>query len=83
MKRKFITFADSRMTGALRRIRRQAEQMQFFDEIETITENELGTDFRKANSQYLRRGVRGYGYWIWKPYIILRALKELQSGDQL
>lgn len=83
MKRKFITFADSRMTGALRRIRRQAEQMQFFDEIETITENELGTDFREANSQYLCRGVRGYGYWIWKPYIIHRALEELQSGDQL
>ena len=83
MKRKLISFADSRMAGALKRLRRQAEQMRFFDEIETVTEKELGQDFREAHARYLRPGVRGYGYWIWKPYIILRALNELQDGDEL
>ena len=26
---------------------------------------------------------RGYGYWIWKPYLILKELKSLNEGDIL
>ena len=26
---------------------------------------------------------RGFGYWLWKPYIILRKLEELNDNDIL
>ena len=28
-------------------------------------------------------GCRGYGYWIWKPYIILQELKKMNDNDIL
>ena len=83
MKRTFITFADSRMKQALARICRQAAEMEFFDEIKAYTEKELEDDFRKNNVSLLRPGVRGYGYWKWKPYLIRRELQTMQEGDQL
>ena len=83
MKRKFITFADSRMKKALGRICRQAEDMSFFDEIKVYTEKDLEESFLKENANLLRPGVRGYGYWKWKPYLIRRELQTLQEGDQL
>lgn len=83
MKRKLISFADSRLLGALKRVARQAEELKFFDEVETFTEKELGTDFRNAFSHILKRGVRGFGYWIWKPYIIAKELEKIEEGDEL
>lgn len=83
MKRKFITFADSRLTGALTRIAKQAHAMEFFDEIETLTEKDLDSAYLEENKHLLKRGVRGFGYWIWKPYVIWRALQGMAEGDEL
>lgn len=83
MKRKFITFADSRMKKALARICRQAEGMDFFDEIRAYTERDLDESFLNDNVSLLRPGVRGYGYWKWKPYLIMRELETMEEGDQL
>lgn len=71
------------MRGALSRIARQAGAMDFFDEIETVTERELDVGYVAAHRQMLRRDVRGFGYWIWKPYVIWRALNALEEGDEL
>ncbi len=30
-----------------------------------------------------QRKTRGYGYWCWKPYLILRLLKAMREGDIL
>lgn len=83
MKRKFISFADSRMQGSLARIRRQAESMRFFDEIEVFTERDLEPEFIAEHDHLLKPWIRGFGYWTWKPYIIRRELKTLNEGDQL
>ncbi len=60
-----------------------------FDEIKLLNENDLD-DYIKPivesniikyhNDNY---PLRGYGYWIWKPYIILQELNKLQEGDIL
>lgn len=83
MKRKFITFADSRLTKALSRIVRQAQSMNFFDEVKALTENDLESVYLQENKDLLRRGVRGFGYWIWKPYVIWKALLQMEDGDEL
>jgi len=45
------------------------------------------TDIHTYMQQYWKdidyKTIRGYGYWIWKPFIILEKLKELQDGDIL
>ncbi len=83
MKRHLISFADSRMKKALLRLQKQAENMQFFDEILVLTEQDLDTAFRQKFHHILSTKVRGFGFWIWKPYIIQRGLNNLQDGDEL
>ena len=42
----------------------------------------LGSDFQMICSEILSK-PRGAGYWIWKPYIILRTMTEMEDGDLL
>lgn len=41
---------------------------------------DLSSEFIKKNSHILSQN-RGAGYWIWKPYIILKTLEEVNDGD--
>jgi len=80
----FVTFADSRMTRPLARIRRQALQMGFSPErILTMTERDLDADFRERMKDQLVKGSRGYGYWCWRPQVVLQALRRISDGDIL
>lgn len=83
MKRKFICFADSRMLPSLDRLNKQAHEMNFFDEISTLSELDLPESFVRQHRGLMKRGVRGFGYWVWKPYIIQKALEALNEGDEL
>lgn len=42
----------------------------------------LDPEFKKQNAHILRE-ARGAGYWLWKPYVILKRLNELPDGDVL
>jgi len=57
---------------------------KLFDKVNLLNENDLD-DYIKCiiNNIIDKYGVRGYGYWIWKPYIILQKLNELNEGDIL
>ena len=82
-KKYYCTFADSRMKKSLDRIEGQAMKLNFFDDIFINDENNLDHDFREFFKNKLVKGTRGYGYWVWKPQIILQALKKMQDGDVL
>lgn len=78
----FVTFADSRMKRPLRRIRRQALLMGFAsDRILTLTENDLDPRFREKMKDRLVKGSRGYGYWCWRPQVVLQALEKMSDGE--
>ena len=42
----------------------------------------LDPEFKNQNEHILRE-ARGGGYWLWKPYVILKRLTELPDGDVL
>lgn len=62
----------------------------FFDEVKRLNENDLD-DYIKPIVKHIIDNYsrndgwkgRGYGYWIWKPYLILKELKSLNEGDIL
>jgi hypothetical protein len=83
MEKIFLTFADSRMKNSIKRICKQAEDMDFYDRILGFDENNLDSDFRKKFKKELVYGSRGYGYWCWKPQVILQALETMNDGDIL
>lgn len=83
MKKIFLTFADSRMSRTLARIKAQAEKMGVYDRVICATEFDLERDFRSQFREHLKPSVRGYGYWCWKPQIIKQALCRVSDGDLL
>ena len=80
-KRILVSFRDDRHQTTGERLRREALDFEIFDEIRILTEEDLGSDFRERFGPYLVPGSRGFGYYSWKPQVILRALDDCEDGD--
>lgn len=52
------------------------------DKVFSYSPKDLDADFRQKNSTILSQ-KRGNGYWLWKPYVILKTLREMREGDYL
>jgi hypothetical protein len=79
---RFITFADGKKY-TYTRIISQATTSNFFKECRGFSLKDLDNDFIKRHSEWIKRNKRGYGYWIWKPYVILQNLLEMKDNDVL
>ena len=40
-------------------------------------------DFWKNHGQFIEEHPRGYGYWLWKPYLIMKTFESMNHGDIL
>ena len=78
-----VSFADSRMKKSLKRLYKQANEFNFFDSIFLLNENDLSIDFKKKFNEILILGSKGYGYWCWKPEVILNVLDKINDNDCL
>jgi len=79
----FLTFADSKMELARRRICRQAKKMNAYTQIIGASEENLDPQFRELFKQHLIKHSRGFGYMCWKPQIVRQTLETMQDGDLL
>lgn len=70
---------------AVNRITSQAEKFQIFSKIFKFTEKDiiLDTDFWSKHKNFIESNNRGYGYYIWKPYLIKKCLNDIKDGDIL
>ncbi|WP_180381281.1 hypothetical protein [Campylobacter devanensis] len=91
-----VSFADTRLGISICRFKQQAEAMHIFDDIFIYTEASLPLSFKedfndKFYSNYrqaLSTGeelipTRGFGYWCWKPKVILMTLEQIKKDDIL
>lgn len=83
MKRVVCTFANHFLAKGFPRFKEQAESMNVFDEIIFYTHKDVDKSIKRRYQQYYFPYSRGYGYWTWKPYIILKTLEQLNEGDIL
>jgi len=83
----FLTFGGGSddMAAAARRLVDQASKSGFFDICTAYTEIDLENDlsFQERHGEFLKSHPRGFGYWLWKPYLIGRYLKTMTDGDLL
>tara|TARA_B100001057_G_scaffold500688_1_gene617167 strand:+ start:8780 stop:9532 length:753 start_codon:yes stop_codon:yes gene_type:complete len=76
---------------AINRLKKQAENTNLFDEIIVYDDKYLKNDsifWNKhgdfiINTYHPEFGCIGYGYWIWKSYIILKSLEQMDDNDIL
>ena len=82
----FLTFGGGKTwPEAARRLSNQAKATGLFDKIITETSE---TFFRKngefaIHRDFIENNPRGWGYWIWKPFLILKHLKRMNDGDAI
>lgn len=84
MKIHFVSFAagTTQFREAARRIKKEANESRYFDEIHVFDEYDTLPILKKyleTNSNILKK--RGYGYWAWKPYLILDIFNKASIGD--
>ena len=77
------TFGDKRLSKTLVRFERQAQLIGAFDDIIINCEDELPDWYLWEHKDRLKRSVRGFGYWCWKPFVILQALTNNPNLDVL
>lgn len=80
---KFCTFADRSLNKSLNRIALQARSLNRFNEIRIYNDSKIGYDFKLKYGNIINEYPRGYGYWVWKPYIIFQTLLSMNDGDIL
>jgi hypothetical protein len=75
----FCTFGSDGYENALIRINQQAKESRFFTEIHIY--NHKNTPGLDDHSDFIKENKRGYGYWIWKPLVILDVMKKANVND--
>ena len=78
-----LSFADSRMRKSLIRLSKQANTFKFFDKTFLLDESNLSNSFKEKFKNNLILGSKGYGYWCWKPEIIMNIMDKIKDGDCL
>lgn len=77
-----ISFASSDLKKSINRLKKQAYETKFYDEVKIITEDDLDYNFKIHLKKIISDGnMRGYGYFMWKPYIVKKLLSEINNGD--
>lgn len=77
------TYGDIRLKPTITRFVKQAEQFSIFKDIYTYNQWDLGLEFYLKFGNKLNSRHKGFGYWIWKPQVILKTLKKINDGDVL
>lgn len=86
-KKVFITFGagGKNYYEAVNRLTNEADKLNIFDTVIGYNDTDLKNDpiFWNEHSDFITKNKRGFGYWLWKPYLILKTLENMNDGDIL
>ena len=78
-----ISYANELYKTQLEFNKKSALETAKVDEFYAYGPEDIDDEFKKKNEYILSQG-RGNGYWLWKPYFLLKTLKtKLNNGDYL
>jgi len=86
-KKIFITFGagGDNYIQAGKRLIKEANELNIFDKTILYTDEYLKNDkeFWEKHSTFIENNKRGYGYWLWKSFIIKKTMEQMNDGDVL
>lgn len=87
-KKCLLCFANEAFYTSQNRLIKQAKNMRIFNTIISVKDTDLSSqdkysDFWKQHSTFIKNNKRGYGYWIWKSYLTLKTLNDMNENDIL
>lgn len=77
-----INYADENFRKSQKLNTKTAYKKGKVDKVIEYSPKDIDKNFYENNKKILSQ-KRGGGYWLWKPYIVLKTLKELNKGDYL
>lgn len=80
----FITFGShANYVDAANRLVTQAKELQIFNKTTayTVTDLQADTAFWAKHGQFVMQNPRGFGFWIWKSYLIKKNMDQMKDGD--
>lgn len=77
-----LSFADGK-NCTFDRILEEMETCGYFDRHHTFHRNRLSVEWLDKWGDFVNNNKRGYGYWLWKSYIIRTVLESVCDGDIL
>jgi hypothetical protein len=81
-----ISFARGNFyINAGKRLMKQAGETGLFNKSLLYTDDFLKEEpeFWSRHAEFIEKNPRGYGYYIWKPYLIKKYMEKMQDGDKL
>jgi len=79
-----ITFGNINYNEHLKRIEKEMDQFKIIEKKFIYTDNDLinYTDFWNKHGDFIINNQhKGYGYWLWKAYLIKKTMKEINDND--
>lgn len=85
MKTHFLSFGTNNYINSRLRIRNQIESINMIDHIHIYSEDDLKNikEFWEKHKEFVLSNKRGYGYWLWKSFLTLKTLDEMNDEDVL
>jgi hypothetical protein len=81
MKKILTTFGTQKWYNAKANLIQSAKQFGL-DGAADFNETKIEQSFYEENKAIFLN-PRGFGYWLWKPYIILKTFEQLNNGDMV
>ena len=79
-----LSFGTKNLIKSASRLRKQAKDFKIYDNVKIFNEDDILSDDKKIlQIKNLSKNSKGYGFWFWKPFLILKHIKELNEGDIL
>ena len=87
MKIYFITFANKKgpllhpPRFSVDRIMARAKASGYFDVVLGFSDADLDKQFWARHKKFILSHPRGFGYWLWRPQLVLQLLAKINNGD--
>jgi hypothetical protein len=82
----FVSFGAGRRAygTALKRLKREIKQLDPEARVWLFDDSNIADKIEGLDQPFLsfaRDHTRGFGYWVWKPWVILEVMKHAKEGD--
>lgn len=82
MKKHLVNYSDKSHHNAQKENSNSALTIGGFDNVFSFNLQDLGEKFISENNHIMSQ-TRGAGYWMWKPFVIKKALEMIDDNDIL
>lgn len=83
MKYVAVTFTDEKYIKTRQRYVEELKSKNIFSEIYSLGPEDIYEEFLRYHEGLINSNPKMYGYFIWKPFVIYKILKDMNEGDIL